>query len=103
MNRARSYVFSTAFPPAVAAAATAALKIVRDEPQRRSELLDHAATLREKLSAQGWNVGAFQKSDHSDFTSANPSAPCNWRKLYATKGSLCQAFVRHRSRPANHC
>jgi 8-amino-7-oxononanoate synthase len=57
VNRARSYVFSTAFPPAVAAAATAALKIVHDEPERRRELLASAGALREKLSAQGWNVG----------------------------------------------
>jgi 8-amino-7-oxononanoate synthase len=57
VNRARSYVFSTAFPPAVAAAATAALKVVREEPQRRSELLERANMLRQKLSAQGWNLG----------------------------------------------
>jgi 8-amino-7-oxononanoate synthase len=57
VNRARSYVFSTAFPPAVAAAAIAALQIVRDEPPRRQELLTRAAMLREKLASQGWNVG----------------------------------------------
>jgi 8-amino-7-oxononanoate synthase len=57
VNRARSYVFSTALPPAVAAAATAALKIVHDEPQRRRELLHRAAMVRKKLSEQGWNVG----------------------------------------------
>ncbi|HEY2826072.1 MAG TPA: 8-amino-7-oxononanoate synthase [Pirellulales bacterium] len=57
VNRARSYVFSTAFPPAVAAAASAALQIVRDEPQRRTELLERAAALRQKISAQGWNLG----------------------------------------------
>ena len=56
-NRARSYVFSTAFPPAVAAAAIAALQIVRDEPRRRTELLARAQSVRERLRAQGWNVG----------------------------------------------
>ncbi len=56
-NRARSYVFSTAFPPAVAAAAIAALQMVRDEPQRRTELLVRAQSIREQLAAQGWNVG----------------------------------------------
>jgi 8-amino-7-oxononanoate synthase len=60
MNRARSYVFSTAFPPAVAAAATAALKIVHQEPQRRQQLLDRATVVRQKLSEQGWNVGYSQ-------------------------------------------
>jgi 8-amino-7-oxononanoate synthase len=56
-NRARSYVFSTAFPPAVARAAIRALDIARDEPQRRVELLDRARAVRNKLAAQGWNLG----------------------------------------------
>ena len=57
VNRARSYVFSTAHPPAVAAAALAALDIVRDEPHRRTMLLDRAAELRNALRKQGWNIG----------------------------------------------
>ena len=43
LNRARPYIFSTAHPPAVAAAAVAALEIVRDEPRRRVELLARAS------------------------------------------------------------
>lgn len=57
-NRARSYVFSTAPPEAMAAAALEALRIVREEPHRRRALLEHAAWLRERLRADGWNVGA---------------------------------------------
>lgn len=38
IQRARSWVFSTAPPPAIAAAARAALQIVRDEPERRAAL-----------------------------------------------------------------
>ena len=49
-NRARPYIFSTAHPPAVAAAAIAALDIIRDEPHRRTELLQNAAALREKIA-----------------------------------------------------
>lgn len=55
-NRARPYVFSTASPPAAAAAALAALEIVRDEPHRRRQLLDRAADLRERLAQRGWSV-----------------------------------------------
>ncbi|MEN6450386.1 MAG: 8-amino-7-oxononanoate synthase [Thermoguttaceae bacterium] len=58
MNRARPYVFSTAAPAAMAAAAIAALDIVRDEPQRRQALLARSAALRTELAARGWNVGA---------------------------------------------
>jgi 8-amino-7-oxononanoate synthase len=57
LNRARPYVFSTAAPPATAAAALAAVGIVESEPQRRQELLARAATLRETLVERGWNVG----------------------------------------------
>jgi 8-amino-7-oxononanoate synthase len=57
-NRARSYVFSTAPPEALAAAALEALRIVREEPYRRRDLLQRAAWLRERLALDGWNVGA---------------------------------------------
>jgi 8-amino-7-oxononanoate synthase len=56
-NRARSYVFSTAQPAAVAAAALAALDVVAAEPERRRRLLEAAARLRAELSAHGWNTG----------------------------------------------
>lgn len=57
LNRARSYVFSTAAPMASAAAMIAALQIVRDEPHRRQLLLERAAKLRSDLRSQGWQVG----------------------------------------------
>ena len=56
-NRARTYVFSTAQPAATAAAASAALKIVAEEPTKRSNLLQTATHLRQQLKAQGWNTG----------------------------------------------
>ncbi|MCE5267423.1 MAG: 8-amino-7-oxononanoate synthase [Planctomycetaceae bacterium] len=58
LNRARPYVFSTAAPAAVAAAALAALEIIQKEPQRRRALLTRAEALRTELGRQGWNVGA---------------------------------------------
>lgn len=57
VNKARPYIFSTALPPAVAAASLTALEIVRDEPERRDELRERAAGLRESLEAAGWNIG----------------------------------------------
>ena len=60
VNRARSYMFSTAQPAACAAAAMAALRIVRDEPGRGSQLLRRAASLRGQLTDQGWNIGCAE-------------------------------------------
>lgn len=57
VNRARGYVFSTAHPAAIAAAATAAVQIVKSEPQRRKTLLENAKWFTDQLIAQGWNVG----------------------------------------------
>jgi 8-amino-7-oxononanoate synthase len=49
IQRARSWVFSTAPPPAIAAAARAALRIVRDEPERRARLHENIARFRKGL------------------------------------------------------
>jgi 8-amino-7-oxononanoate synthase len=57
VNRARPYVFSTAAPAAIAAAALASLEIVANEPHRRRELLARAESLRHSLVERGWNVG----------------------------------------------
>ena len=56
-NRARTYVFSTAHPAAVSAAALRALEIVVAEPQRRTALLTHAEVLRQRLQGLGWDTG----------------------------------------------
>ncbi len=58
VNAARPYVFSTALAPPVAAAGVAALDAVRDEPQRRVELLRRAEALRARLVEGGWSTGA---------------------------------------------
>jgi 8-amino-7-oxononanoate synthase len=56
-NRARPYVFSTALPPAIAAAALAALEIVERDPTAGGRLLERSARLRARLTEQGWDVG----------------------------------------------
>ena len=57
INRARSYIYSTAAPPAISAAGLAALEIVIAQPHRRRELLQRAAAFRECVSARGWLPG----------------------------------------------
>ena len=53
MNRARAFVFTTAAPPALAAATLEALRIVTAEPERRETLTRNARYLRARLRAIG--------------------------------------------------
>lgn len=53
LNRARSFIFTTGSPPALAAAALAALRIMREERWRRERLIANASRLRAGLAALG--------------------------------------------------
>lgn len=57
IQRARSWVFSTAPPPAIAAAARAALKIVQTEPERRAQLFANIKRLRDGAAQLGIALG----------------------------------------------
>jgi 8-amino-7-oxononanoate synthase len=56
VQRARPFVFSTAPPPALAAALGASLEIIAAEPHRRQRLLDLARYLRRQLRHAGFDV-----------------------------------------------
>jgi 8-amino-7-oxononanoate synthase len=60
LNTARSFIFSTALPPPVLAAALAALELLEAEPERVRHLSANAATLREGLVAEGLTAGGGQ-------------------------------------------
>ena len=57
-QRARPFIFSTAAPPAVAAALDASLDVIAAEPERRSRLRFLASYLRDRLNAAGIAVPA---------------------------------------------
>jgi 8-amino-7-oxononanoate synthase len=46
LQKARTYVYTTALPPAVTAATRAALRVLQDEPWRRVRVLEHVALFR---------------------------------------------------------
>jgi 8-amino-7-oxononanoate synthase len=56
VQKARTYIFTTAMPPALAAALLAALPIIRDEPQRRAHLRTLVETLRAGLKLTKWRL-----------------------------------------------
>jgi 8-amino-7-oxononanoate synthase len=57
INRARSFIYSTALPPSVVAAALEALRILESKPTLGRELLRRASTFRERLQKAGFNTG----------------------------------------------
>lgn len=57
VNRARSFIYTTALPPPAVAAALAALSIVENEPQRRDQLAANATYLAAHLRQLGLHVG----------------------------------------------
>lgn len=52
VQRARSYIYTTAPPPALAAAATAALEVIRDEPEHRQALMENIRYFRQQAQAR---------------------------------------------------
>jgi len=57
IQRARSWVFSTAPPPALAAAAREALRLVQAEPERRARLAEHVRRFRAGAAQLGVALG----------------------------------------------
>ena len=53
VQRARPFIFSTAPPPALAAALEASLDVIAGEPERRAQLLARAVHLRARLGLEG--------------------------------------------------
>jgi glycine C-acetyltransferase/8-amino-7-oxononanoate synthase len=56
VNTARSFIFSTAPPPPVLAAALSALELLESQPHRPERLCANAAVLREALTGEGLTV-----------------------------------------------
>ena len=58
LNRARSFIYTTAPPPQIAATSIAALDILRKEPERKILLWENAAFLAQGLMDLGYTLGA---------------------------------------------
>ncbi|HMO50121.1 MAG TPA: 8-amino-7-oxononanoate synthase [Kiritimatiellia bacterium] len=58
INKARSFIYTTAPPPASCAAALAALRLLESEPALGGTLLERAAFFRNALHALGFTTGA---------------------------------------------
>jgi 8-amino-7-oxononanoate synthase len=56
LQRARTYIYTTALPPAIAAATRAALRVMREEPWRRATVLGHSRRFRTEAASLGLRV-----------------------------------------------
>jgi glycine C-acetyltransferase/8-amino-7-oxononanoate synthase len=60
INRCRSFIFTTALPPAVMAMAMAAIDLVQSEPERRERLWTNCRRLKQGLTQLGFELGKSQ-------------------------------------------
>jgi 8-amino-7-oxononanoate synthase len=56
VNEGRSFIYTTALPPACSAAALASLQIVEREPQRRQRVIQLARHVKTELSSMGYDT-----------------------------------------------
>ena len=64
-NKARPQVFSTALPPSICAAATAAIEIIQDEPELQAKLWQNSEFVRREMDAVPRPSGSGRES-HED-------------------------------------
>ncbi|HEX7228766.1 MAG TPA: 8-amino-7-oxononanoate synthase [Candidatus Binatia bacterium] len=60
INRCRSFIFTTALPPAIMAMAIAAIRLVEQEPERRHRLWENCRLLSDGLKKLGLSSTALQ-------------------------------------------
>jgi len=56
INKSRSFIYTTAMPPALALAAKAALQIIREDGQSRRQLQEKAEYLRREIKSFGFDT-----------------------------------------------
>ena len=81
-HHARALIFSASIPAANAAAALAALKIMRDEPQRAERLGAIAERMRGELRGMGFNIGASVSPIIPIIVGDNMKTLLAWRTLF---------------------
>lgn len=60
INTARSFIFTTAHPPAVAAAAMEAIRMIQDEPQHLRDLWENTRYFKKCMGGLGFDIGHSQ-------------------------------------------
>ena len=81
-HHARSLIFSASIPAANAAAALAALQIMREEPERVERLSAIGERMRRELRGMGYNIGNSVSPIIPIFVGDNPRTLMAWRAMF---------------------
>jgi 8-amino-7-oxononanoate synthase len=81
-HHARALIFSASIPAANAAAALAALKIMRTEPQHVERLTAVGDRMRRELTSMGFNIGGTVSPIIPIFIGDNPKTLMTWKALF---------------------
>ncbi|MGE5073954.1 MAG: aminotransferase class I/II-fold pyridoxal phosphate-dependent enzyme [Anaerolineae bacterium] len=81
-HHARSLIFSASIPAANAAAALAALRIMREEPERVQRLTAIGERMRRELRAMGFNIGQTVSPIIPIIVGDRPRTLMAWRSLF---------------------
>jgi len=81
-HHARSLIFSASIPASNAAAALAALKIMREEPQHSARVNAIGDRVRKELSAMGFNIGHSVSPIIPIFIGDTPKTILTWKTLF---------------------
>ncbi|NUT53854.1 MAG: aminotransferase class I/II-fold pyridoxal phosphate-dependent enzyme, partial [Saccharothrix sp.] len=91
VDTARTFIFDTGLAPSSAAAALAALKVLRDEPERPARALDVAQDLAFRLKEAGLRVSTPTAAVVS-VLAPSPEAAVGWAEACRAQGVLVGCF-----------
>ena len=95
IQKARTYIYTTALPPAVAAATRAALRLVDEESWRRERVLAHVARFRDAATSAGLEIGYLAHTHPADHPRQRGARARRERCLVAAR------HLGHRDPPAD--
>jgi 8-amino-7-oxononanoate synthase len=91
VDTARSFIFDTGLAPASAAAALAALRVLRDEPGRGGQVVANAVALSERLAAAGFRTSTPNAAVVS-VRAPSPDAALEWSLRCRDAGVVVGCF-----------
>lgn len=91
-NRARPQIFSTTLPPSACAAASCAIRIVQEEPERRERLRELSKVLTDGLRSEGFEIPAVEGSPVIPVILSDPGLAVEAANRLAERGYLVGAI-----------